>query len=564
MESYKDLFFKLSFLFVLSSCTLIYGQESNSSVDSLSNKTYSDLFQDLNASKTLDQKDFYAKFIIKKAKKEKNKELLIAGYHTQAIIHGDITMIKYCDSIIQLTESKSNKTYPVQAYQLKGDYYFNIRDYNKALDNYLKVSSYANKYDNKRLIFKSNDNISSIKRRIGEKESALKLSKENYYYAKEYLKEIDTTSYLNAITSLANIYNDLKLPDSSSHYNHIGFYESNRMKKEWFAHHFSLNEGVSLFYNKNYVIAIDSLEKHIPYFEKRKDKVNLSLAYYYCGKSYEKIDMTENSIIYYKKVDTIFQKINSIYPNARNSYVQLIEHYKAKEDLKNQLLYINQLIKVDSIFHSEEVYLNKGVLKEYDIPKLKSEKRVILDKIKRDKSKFTLIIILISIILIILLFLIAYQNSLKKKYKKKFEDIINKRDNISIKNKVQKEIDISDDIIKDILNKLNIFENNKRFLSKKTTLRSLAKDFNTNTNYLSKIINHNKNSSFSNYINSLRIEHIIEILKTNSSIRKYTIKAIADEAGFSNSESFSKAFYKSKGIKPSYFIREMDKIKGNN
>ena len=101
-------------------------------------------------------------------------------------------------------------------------------------------------------------------------------------------------------------------------------------------------------------------------------------------------------------------------------------------------------------------------------------------------------------------------------------------------------------------------------MSKKTTLRSLAKDFNTNTNYLSKIINHNKNSSFSNYINSLRIEHIIEILKTNSSIRKYTIKAIADEAGFSNSESFSKAFYKSKGIKPSYFIREMDKIKGNN
>jgi hypothetical protein len=227
--------------------------------------------------------------------------------------------------------------------------------------------------------------------------------------------------------------------------------------------------------------------------------VNLSLAYYYCGKSYEKIDMFENSIIYYKKVDTIFQKINSIYPNARNSYVQLIEHYKAKEDLKNQLLYINQLIKVDSIFHSEEVYLNKGVLKEYDIPKLKSEKRVILDKIKRDKSKFTLIIILISITLIILLFLIAYQNSLKKKYKKKFEDIINNRDNISIKNKGQKEIDISDDIIKDILNKLNAFENNNKFLSKKTTLRSLAKDFNTNTNYLSKIINHNKNSSFSQF-----------------------------------------------------------------
>ena len=37
------------------------------------------------------------------------------------------------------------------------------------------------------------------------------------------------------------------------------------------------------------------------------------------------------------------------------------------------------------------------------------------------------------------------------------------------------------------------------------------------------------------------------------------VQAIAKESGFNNTESFSKAFYKKTGIKPSYFIRELNK-----
>ena len=35
--------------------------------------------------------------------------------------------------------------------------------------------------------------------------------------------------------------------------------------------------------------------------------------------------------------------------------------------------------------------------------------------------------------------------------------------------------------------------------------------------------------------------------------------AIAQEVGFNNSESFSKAFYKKTGIYPSYFIKQLEK-----
>lgn len=560
MVNYRGVLLKVSFIIAFCNNILSHGQQRVNLIDSLKNKTYNELFISLNKSENLEQKELYANYIIKKAKKEKNDKLLLAGYHTQAIVNNNTLLLKYCDSIIELTELKSDKTYPAHAYQLKGDYYFNLRDYKKALENYLKVSNYANKHKNKILIFKSKDNIGSIKRKIGEKEAALKLFKENFLYAKENLEEIEISSYLNSISAIANIYNDLNLPDSSSYYNRIGLMESNKYNDVWSSHHFSLNEGLSLYHNESYFEAIDSIEKHIPYFENTEHKTNLSLAYYYCGKSYEKINKPKKAIVYYKKVDTIFQKVNSIYPNARKAYVQLINYFKQENDIENQLLYINQLIKVDSIFHSEEIYLNKGIFKEYDIPKLSKEKQDIINKMENDELKFNKIILLISIILLLSLIVLVYQYQLRRRYKKKFKAIIDSEKSSATTYIKVKQIEISEEIIKGILRKLNTFEKNNSFISKNLTLSSLANELNTNTNYLSKVINSYKNYSFSNYLNTLRIEYIINELKTNPNIRKYTVKAIADEAGFGNAESFSKAFYKIKEIKPSYFIRELNKI----
>ena len=45
--------------------------------------------------------------------------------------------------------------------------------------------------------------------------------------------------------------------------------------------------------------------------------------------------------------------------------------------------------------------------------------------------------------------------------------------------------------------------------------------------------------NFSQYLNELRINYIVEELKTNRIIRKHTIAAIADDLGYNNSESFT-------------------------
>jgi AraC-like DNA-binding protein len=106
---------------------------------------------------------------------------------------------------------------------------------------------------------------------------------------------------------------------------------------------------------------------------------------------------------------------------------------------------------------------------------------------------------------------------------------------------------------------LERFELEKGYVNTRLSLKSLATALDTNSSYLSKYINAIKGVNFSHYINTLRIHAIIEVLQVNSKIRSYTIDAIAEEAGFSNTRSFSNHFKRVTGINTSYFLKQLQK-----
>lgn len=87
----------------------------------------------------------------------------------------------------------------------------------------------------------------------------------------------------------------------------------------------------------------------------------------------------------------------------------------------------------------------------------------------------------------------------------------------------------------------------------------LSAAFNSNTKYLSKIIFHYRGKGFVDYINDLRVDYIVELLKNDKRIRNYTNKGLAEEAGFSSTQRFTNAFISRTGISPSYFIEELRK-----
>jgi AraC-like DNA-binding protein len=105
-----------------------------------------------------------------------------------------------------------------------------------------------------------------------------------------------------------------------------------------------------------------------------------------------------------------------------------------------------------------------------------------------------------------------------------------------------------------ILNKLKRFENSKRFNNKDISLSVLAGQFDTNTKYLSEIINSHYSMNFNTYINKLRINYIVEKLKTDPNFINYKISYLAENCGFSSHSSFATVFKSITGISPIKFI----------
>ncbi|WP_281979531.1 helix-turn-helix domain-containing protein [Tenacibaculum mesophilum] len=541
------------FLFLLVSS---FGQ---SKVDTLSSKTMEELFFYYEKSEKKEDKISYIKAFLKVAKRENNRQRIAAGYYMLSGLYNDERVLKYSDSVINLMSNKSIKHYPSWSYLTKAYYYQDNYQYDDAIDNYLLAIKYAKEHNNEPLIISTKYSIGGLKRKLKMYDEAAILVKENLEYAQK--NNLQKRS-LMSIIELANLYTESKQVDSVQYYIKIGKKLSLKLKDTLMYHHLNMIQGIVECHKKNYSLALNLLEKEEPFFIEKKLNNYLTYIYFYIGKSFEGINEENNKIKAYKKVDSLFQLEKPIFPFVREAYESLINKYKQENDLKKQLLYINKLIKYDSIINYNERYLNRKIYREYDIPKLKSEKEIVIKQMKKNKIFFHTVIVVISLVVVLLLVLFIYQYHKKRVYKQRFEEIINSKKIVKDVKTKKENINIPKQIRETILEELNEFEIEQKFITNNITLSSLAKDLNTNTQYLSKVVNYYKDKSFSTYLSDLRISYIVERLKKDGVLRKYTVKAIAKEAGFNNAESFSKAFYNLNGIKPSYFLKELEKKGG--
>jgi len=99
----------------------------------------------------------------------------------------------------------------------------------------------------------------------------------------------------------------------------------------------------------------------------------------------------------------------------------------------------------------------------------------------------------------------------------------------------------------------NLMENELLYADPKLTLSSLANNLGTNTYYASKILNEGFEKSFSDYINSYRIEAFIDTVKKDANHKK-TYLSIAYNVGFNSKSAFNRAFKKHMNSTPSDFF----------
>ncbi|MBC8756594.1 helix-turn-helix transcriptional regulator [Kordia sp. YSTF-M3] len=505
----------------------------------------------------------YADAYLKKAKQRNDSKKIINGYYYKGLIDSDSLKIQYIDSLIQLSAKRTDHYLMENALVIKAGNFYNSRSYKKALNIYLKAQKYAKKSNNKHALFNIEYNIGIIYNLIEDYENGLNTFKESLKNF-ETLEFEDQWKRLQITSSMIVSYRQLGKYDSITHYTTEGIKQTHKQPKYKYLYNlFVLNEGINLYFKKKYSDAIDSIQKTVPYLKSKKDDSKLTFAYFYLAKTYLATQRTEEAIDYLKKADTIFLKINYLFPETRATYELLIDHYKKKKDLKKQLTYIDRLLRLDSIIHDKEMYLAKHISEGYNTPRLIAAKQEIIHSLQK-KENFYVVSIIGAILLILLIggFLI-YQYIQRNVYKKRFEQLLKDQENtkqhtiIDVSDRKKSELNIPEDIVTSVLKNLNDFKQKDEFLSSNVTLQKLAKRFKTNHTYLSKIINVYEDKSFNQFINELRITYAIERLQTDATFRKYTIDAIAEESGFSNTRTFSRAFQRKTNLNPSYFIKNL-------
>ena len=256
------------------------------------------------------------------------------------------------------------------------------------------------------------------------------------------------------------------------------------------------------------------------------------------------------------KSDSIYE-ISNDYLNHhydRLLFDHLYEYYSEKKFTEGRILYLDKILFIDSLLKINYQYFEPEHIQKFKTPLLIKEKEFLISGLKKKNKRFKDASLFGLLILIFSLFLLGYYFNRQLIFKKRFESLLQNMDNSGKNNKTE----ISPQVVDEILHSLKAFEKKQQFLSNSLSLQDLAKKFNTNSNYLSRVINLKMEKNFSQYIHDLRIEYSMNELMSNSKFRNYTIKAIAEDCGYTNAESYSRAFYKKNGIYPSYYIKKLN------
>jgi AraC-like DNA-binding protein len=98
---------------------------------------------------------------------------------------------------------------------------------------------------------------------------------------------------------------------------------------------------------------------------------------------------------------------------------------------------------------------------------------------------------------------------------------------------------------------------NKAYLNPSISLKVFAKDIKLPERLISKAINKIEHKNFNNYINYYRVEEFKQLLSMDRH-KKFSISAIANEAGFNSRASFYKNFKDIVGVSPLSYVNNIN------
>lgn len=502
----------------------------------------------------------YLDAYIRNAKKKKDYETLFYGYRSGIYYSDGRLKIVYSDSALLSAEKTKNADIIGKAYYSRGSTFYELRAYKNTLDNYLTANEILKQSKNEFTKNQVTYGISVVKLYLGYYEDALELIEPPLNYFQNENTPDGNLFYIRCIYRKGEAYQALKNYQKAAEINLFGLQEAIKYDEKIQEQYFNLAIGIDDYHAGNYAVSIQNIEKALPsmnengYFE-LEEKGN-----FYIAKAYLGLKQQTKALSHFQQVDSLFAE-NGYLPNElRESYEWLIDYYKKQNDKDKQLYYINRLLEVDNANAENNQYLAYKINKEYDTQRLVEEKNNLERRFTN--WKYYAIGLLIILMLAILFYFYKYRKTkkhnqaLREQYQNLLHEINSSQTRSSTK-KTPKEI--PEEVIEDILKRLKQFEDHNEFLDQKLDQKSMAEKFKTNTTYLSKVINIYKETNFNGYINKLRINYLVNLLKKEPRYRNYTIEALSETAGFLTPRHFSDTFFTETGLRPTYFLEQIRK-----
>lgn len=267
--------------------------------------------------------------------------------------------------------------------------------------------------------------------------------------------------------------------------------------------------------------------------------------------------------------ETYGDKYESIYENMALIYSQQQKYKEAYE------WYRKYKKQCDKVFNQKKHRQIEELRTQYDVEK----KEMVIRNLENENLLQRLTLQKTRIIqnttgfglLICLCFLFFFRRQYKKTVEanrnlvRKNQEIIYEQEKylkelreVQVVKEKKGENTLSAEAISTMVNRINeIFLKEQIFKDGDLTLAALARKLNTNTSYLSRVINDYYGQNFSSFINRYRVNAAQKIL-VNPVYNHWTIEGIAKEVGFKSKSSFNIAFRTVTGLTPSAYKKAKD------
>lgn len=479
------------------------------------------------------------------------------------------------DRGIELAETIQNDSILYLAHLRKGFFYFKSGKNFPALSSYYKALDIAKAENDLKRKVAVTGNIALVKMQANDTKAAVALLLENLEIIDNNPTLINDKQKLNMYVNLCGAYTYMEDFDAAILYCEKGAKLNEIIKNARAEAHFLSAFAEIETAKGNYPKAHELLDKTEAIIENMVGTESLHLfVKFYRGKTFYAEKKYQKAIDELQEIETIKEEQSLDFISLQEMYYYIARSYTALGNAEMGIQYHEKASEIDTENDKKMNALNDNLIKKFDLVQLKEEINELQERSTRTKYFYTTGIIGLILVIIGLLWLNKRQQKKnqarfqqlmrqledKRKQEKSRVNVQKKSETISVEEKstAEKPLEI-DEKTAEILQSLERFETEEMFLSPESTLVEVAKKLQTNTTYLSKVINQHKEKSFTSYITDLRVEYAIEKLSTDRKFRSFTIGAIAQEIGFKRSESFSKAFKVKTGLYPSYFIKELEK-----